>query len=82
MLKHLQGTLICEKWLLKWVIPELLEEFENVNDHGFSELVQINFHKNVESLLSVLEDVSNPFEDDSNDLFDLEIKVVIPETVV
>ena len=63
------------------MIPELLEEFENVNDHGFSELVQINFHKNVESLLSVLEDVSNPFEDDSNDLFDLEIKVVIPETV-
>ena len=39
------------------------------------------FHKEVKSLLSVLEDVGNPFDDDSNDLFDIETKIVVPETI-
>ena len=49
--------------------------------HNFSEPVQANFHKDVKSLLSVLEDFCNPFEEDSNDLFNLETKIVVPETV-
>ena len=81
VLKHLQGTFIYEKQLLKWAIPKLLEEFNNVNEHGFSESVQTNFSENVESVISVLEDVSNPFEDRSNDMIDQETWIVVPETV-
>ena len=66
-----------------------MEEFKNVNEstsqvrehHDFSESVQINLHEDVKSLLSILEVVVNPFEDDSNDLFDLETKIIISETV-
>ena len=39
------------------------------------------FHKEVKSLLSTLEDVGNPFDDDSNDLFGIETKIVVPETI-
>ena len=39
------------------------------------------FHEEVKSLLSALEDVANPFHDDSNDLFDIETKIVVPETI-
>ena len=35
----------------------------------------------VKSLPSVIEDVGNPFLDNSNALFDLETKNVVPETV-
>ena len=49
--------------------------------HDFSDSVQSNFHKEVKSLLSALEDVGNSFDDDSNDLFDLETKIVVPQTI-
>ena len=68
-----------ETALQRWLIcgPEiskLFEEFENVSEsmnqvrehHNFSELVQINFHKDVKSLRPVHEDVGNPFEDDNS----------------
>ena len=81
--------------LQRWLIcgPEisrLLEEFEGVpsdgmnevrDHHDSSESVQLNFHKDVKSLLLALEDAGNPFEDDSNDLFDLETKIVVPEVI-
>ena len=35
----------------------------------------------MKSLLSTLENVCNPFDDDSNDLFDLETKIVVPKTI-
>ena len=49
--------------------------------HDFSDSVQSIFHEEVKSLLSALEDVGNPSDDDSNDLFDLETKIVVPETI-
>ena len=79
-----------QRWLICGPeISQLMEECKNVNEsmsqvwehHDFSDPVQGNFHKDVKSLLSVLEDFGNPFEEDSNDLFDLETKIVIPEIV-
>ena len=35
----------------------------------------------MKKLPSVLEDVGNPFLDNGNALFDLETKIVVPETV-
>ena len=35
----------------------------------------------MKSLLSALKDVGNPFDNDSNDLIDLETKIVVPETI-
>ena len=83
-----------ETALQRWLIcgPEisrLLDEFESTNEdvnhvrehHDFSDCVQSIFHKEVKSLLSALEDVGNPFDDDSNDIFDLETKIVVPETI-
>ena len=69
----LQGWLICGP-----EISRLLDEFESTNKdvnhvrehHGFSDSVQSIFHKEVKSLMSALEDAGNPFDDDSNDLFD------------
>ena len=83
-----------ETALQRWLIcgPEisrLLDEFESINEgvnhmrehHDFSDSVQSIFHEEVKSLLSALEDVGNPSDDDSNDLFDLETKIVVPETI-
>ena len=80
----LQRWLICSPR-----ISRLFDEFENINDsvnhvrerHDFSDPFQLIFHLEVKSLLSALEDVGNPFDDDSNDLFDLETKIVVPETI-
>ena len=80
----LQRWLICDP-----EISRLLNEFEGINEgvnhvqehHYFSDSVQSNFHKEVKSLLSALEDVGNSFDDDSNDLFDLETKIVVPQTI-
>ena len=49
--------------------------------HDFSNSLQSIFHKEVKSLLSALKDVGNPFDNDSNDLIDLETKIVVPETI-
>ena len=49
--------------------------------HDFSDSVQSIFQKEVKSLLSAFEDVGNPFDDDSNDLFDLQTKTVVTETI-
>ena len=83
-----------ETALHRWLIcgPEisrLLDEFESINEgvnrvrkhHGFSNSVQSIFHKEVKRLLSALEDVGNPFDDDSNNLFDLKTKILVPETI-
>ena len=83
-----------ETALQRWLIcgPEisrLLDEFESINEgvnrmrehHDFSDSVQSIFQEEVKSLLSALEDVGNPSDDDSNDLFDLETKIVVPETI-
>ena len=80
----LQSWLICGLEIF-W----LLDEFERINEgvnhvrehHGFCDSVQSVFHKEVKSLLSALKDVGNPFDDNSNDLFDLETKIVVPETI-
>ena len=82
-----------ETALQRWLIcgPEisrLLDEFESINEgvnhvrehHDFSDSVQSIFQKEVKSLLSALEDVGNPFDDDSNDLFALQTKTVVTET--
>ena len=66
-----------------------MDEFESINEgvnhvrehHDFSDSVQSIFQKEVKSLLSALEDVGNPFDDDSNDLFDLQTKAVVTETI-
>ena len=83
-----------ETALQRWLVcgPEisrLLDEFESINEgvnhmrehHDFSDSVQSIFHEEVKSLLSALEDVGNPSDDDSNDLFDLETKILVPETI-
>ena len=83
-----------ETALQRWLIcgPEisrLLNEFESINEgvnhvwehHEFPDPVQSIFHKEVKSLLSALEDVGNPFDDDSSDLFHLETKIAVPETI-
>ena len=83
-----------ETALQRWLIcgPEisrLLDEFESINEgvnhvrehHDFSDSVQSIFQKEVKSLLSALEDVGNPFDDDSNDLFALQTKTVVTETI-
>ena len=80
--------------LQRWLIcgPEisrLLDEFESINEgvnhvrehHDYSNSVQSIFNEEVKSLLSTLEDVGNPFDDDSSDLFDLETKISVPETI-
>ena len=84
-----KGTTV-QRWLIcDPEISRLLNEFESINEgvnhvqehHDFSDSVQSNFHKEVKSLLSALEDVGNSFDDDSNDLFDLETKIVVPQTI-
>ena len=80
----LQRGLICGP-----EISRLLDEFDSINEgvnhvqehHDFSNSVQSIFHKEVKSLLSALEDVGNPFDDDSSNLFDLETKIAVPETI-
>ena len=80
----LQRWLICDP-----EISRLLDEFESINEgvnhvrehHDFSDSVQSIFQKEVKSLLSALEDVGNPFDDDSNDLFALQTKTVVTETI-
>ena len=47
--------------------------------HDLSDSLQSIFHNKVKSLLSVMENVGNPFDDDSNDLFDLKTKIAVPE---
>ena len=85
-----QNETALQRWLIcGQEISWLLDEFESINEgvnhvreyHDFSNSVQSTFHKEVESLLSVLEDVGNPFNDDGNDLFDIKEKIVVPETV-
>ena len=88
------GLIENETALQRWLIcgPEisrLLDEFESINEgvnhvwehHDFSDSVQSIFQKEVKSLLSAFEDVGNPFDDDSNDLFDLQTKTVVTETI-
>ena len=88
------GLIENETALQRWLIcdPEisrLLDEFKSINEgvnhvrehHDFSDSVQSIFQKEVKSLLSALEDVGNPFDDDSNDLFDLQTKAVVTETI-
>ena len=66
-----------------------MDEFESINEgvnhvrehHDFSDSIQSVFQKEVKSLLSALEDVGNPFDDDSNDLFALQTKTVVTETI-
>ena len=83
-----------ETALQRWLIcgPEiskLLEEFEQIDEgeikaldhHDSSVSAQSNFFRDVKKLLLAFEDVGNPFDDDSNDLFDLETKVVVPENL-
>ena len=68
---------------------QLLDEFEIINEgvnhvrehHDFSNSVQSIFHKEVKSLLPALEDVGNPFDDDSNNLLDLETMIFVPEMI-
>ena len=79
-----------QRWLICGPeISQLLDEFEIINEgvnhvrehHDFFDSVQSIFHKEVKSLLPALEDVGNPFDDDSNNLLDLETKIVVPEII-
>ena len=79
-----------QRWLICGPeISQLLDEFEIINEgvnhvqehHDFSNSVQSIFHKEVKSLLPALEDVGNPFDDDSNNLLDLETKIFVPEMI-
>ena len=66
-------------------IARLVEEFEDDNNtdpdfidkqHDSSDSTQLQFYKDVKTFLLALEESGNPFKDDSDDLYDLETKLV------
>ena len=82
--------------LLRWMIagPELArmtQEFEesipsvtkaDTRHHEQVTGVQVLFKKDVASLVSSFEEVGNPFEEDSKDLFALDSKVIVENAVI
>ena len=82
--------------LLRWMVagPELArmtQEFEESirsvtkEDKRYHEQVpgvQVLFKKDVASLVSSFEEVGNPFEEDSKDLFALDSKVIVENAVI
>jgi hypothetical protein len=81
--------------LRRWMVagPEvarLIEEFQDSNQdlsqdtkhHDQSSSVQTAFHKDVQSMIKVMEDFGNPFEEDSQDLLVLDTKEIAPSRAV
>ena len=86
-----ENEVALQRWLICGPeISRLLDEFEQIDKddikildhHDSSVSAQSNFYKDVNNLLLTIDDIGNPFDDNSNDLFDLESRVVVPDNLV
>ena len=81
---------MVQRWLVCGPeIVRLIEEFEgedmidsNLIDkhHDSSASTQVKFYNDVKALILALQESGNPFKDDSDNLYDLETKLVAPVT--
>ncbi len=60
----------------------LVQESSDVRHHEQVPSVQRNFAKDVESLVNIIEDLGNPFLEDSRELLVLDTKEIMPECVI
>ena len=60
----------------------IFEQAECVRHHEQVKSVQVIFSKEVLSLVEVMDNLSNPFEDDSSDLYHIDTKDVMADGVV
>jgi len=58
------------------------EAKENSKHHEEQRSFQVLFHQDVKSLVAVVEDLGNPFIEETGDLFVLDTKVIAEESAV
>lgn len=87
-----ESTSALRRWMIAGPeVARMITEFETSNKpicgdtflhHEQFSSVQISFAKNVKSLVREFEELGNPFEEDSKDLFVLDTKEIVSDGVV